>query len=166
MMTGKTYILLQTDAAINGGNSGGALVNSQGKVVGINTLKLSGTGIEGMGFAIPINNTLDIYEQLIKNGKVSRAYLGISGIDITGSMSKQYNLPVGVYIKSIENSGPANLSDLKTEDVITEIDGTEIKTMSDLKAQIHKKNIGDTVELKVYRNEETISVKVKLGEQP
>src|SRR5574344_978648 len=78
---GKIYTLLQTDAAINSGNSGGALVNSKGEVIGINTLKLSGTGIEGMGFAIPINSTKSIYEQLIKYSKVLRPYLGIEGID-------------------------------------------------------------------------------------
>ena len=166
MMTGKTYILLQTDAAINGGNSGGALVNSQGKVIGINTLKLSGTGIEGMGFAIPINSTLDIYNQLIKNGKVSRPYLGISGTDVTEAMSKQYKVHIGIYVNSIESSGPASSSDLKEEDVITQIDGVEVKTMSELKSELHKKNIGDEVELKVYRDEIAMNIKVKLGEQP
>ena len=79
---GKTYTLIQTDAAINAGNSGGALVNSQGQVIGINTLKLEGEGIEGMGFAIPINSTEDITSQLIQYSKVKRPYIGITGMDL------------------------------------------------------------------------------------
>ena len=82
------YTLIQTDAAINSGNSGGALVNAEGKLVGINTLKLAGTGIEGMGFAIPINATFDISEQLIKSGKVKRPYIGISGANVNETYSK------------------------------------------------------------------------------
>ena len=166
MMIGKTYVLIQTDAAINGGNSGGALVNSDGKVIGVNTMKISGEGIEGMGFAIPINDTLDIYDQLIKNGKVLRPYLGITGIDITEAMSKQYNLPVGIYVRSIEDSNLANSSDLKVEDIITKIDNKEVKTMGELKAEINKKNIGDTVTLTIYRNDKTNNIEITLGEQP
>ena len=162
----KTYILLQDDAAMNSGNSGGALVNSDGKVIGINTLKLSGTGIEGMGFAIPINYTLDIYEQLIKFGKVLRPYTGVSGIDITEALSKQYNLPVGIYVNSIDNSSPASLSELKVEDIITKIDGLEVKTLKELKAEINKKNIGDKITLTVYRNNKNIDIEMTLGEQP
>jgi len=94
MDDGTNYTLIQTDAAINAGNSGGALVNSEGKVIGINTLKMSGTGIEGMGFAIPINDTLSIYNQLKANGKISRPYVGISGAQVTDNLAKQYNLPV------------------------------------------------------------------------
>ena len=85
---GKTYTCIQTDAAINSGNSGGALVNSEGKVIGINTLKLSGTGIEGIGFAIPINSTTDITSQLIQYSKVKRPYIGISGIDLDENCKK------------------------------------------------------------------------------
>lgn len=91
---GNTFTLIQTDAAINAGNSGGALVNSEGKIIGINTLKLSGTGIEGMGFAIPINDTIDIYTQLITSGKVSRPYIGITGVQLDEITSNYYNLPV------------------------------------------------------------------------
>ena len=79
---GKTFTLIQTDAAINSGNSGGALVNSKGQVIGINTLKVSATGVEGMGFAIPINSAKSVYEQLIQYKKVKRPYIGISGRDL------------------------------------------------------------------------------------
>ena len=87
---GTTYNLIQTDAAINSGNSGGALVNAEGKVIGINTLKLSGSGIEGMGFAIPINETIEIYQQLIDYGKVLRPYIGIGGIDLDIATAEYY----------------------------------------------------------------------------
>jgi len=91
---GISYTLIQTDAAINAGNSGGALVNSQGQVVGVNTLKLSGAGIEGMGFSIPINDTIAIYNELKEKGKVVRPYIGIDGIDVDEATSEHYNIPV------------------------------------------------------------------------
>lgn len=163
---GTTYTLIQTDAAINSGNSGGALVNSEGKVIGINTLKLSGTGIEGMGFAIPINDTLDIYNQLIENGKVLRPYIGVSGIDLSESEAEYYNLPVGIYIKEIQSNSPAASSDLKTGDVITAINGTKVENMDELNDIKEKLNIGDKITLDVYRNGKTRTVEVTLGEQP
>lgn len=100
---GNKYIAIQTDAAINSGNSGGALVNSKGQVIGINTLKLSGTGVEGVGFAIPINSTKDIYEQLIQYSKVKRPYIGIGGIDLDEATAKVNNLVIGIYVKTIED---------------------------------------------------------------
>lgn len=163
---GNTYTLIQTDAAINSGNSGGALVNSEGKVIGINTLKLSGTGVEGMGFAIPINDTIDIYKQLIEHGKVLRPYIGIEGIDITESMAEKYKLPVGIYIKVIQNLSPAASADLKTGDVIVGANGTSVKTMDELNKIKESKNIGDTLELEINRNGQTFKVNIKLAEQP
>lgn len=163
---GTTYNLIQTDAAINSGNSGGALVNSEGKVIGINTLKLSGEGIEGMGFAIPINDTIDIYNQLIENGKVLRPYIGIGGIDLDAVTAKHYNLPVGIYIKGIQSGSPASSSDLKIGDVITAINGTNVTTMDELNDIKNTKNIGDEVTLDIYRNGKTEQVKITLGETP
>ena len=115
---GKQYTLIQTDAAINSGNSGGALVNSEGKVIGINTLKLSGTGIEGMGFAIPINSTTDITSQLIQYRKVKRPYIGITGIDLNEETAKTYNLVTGVYVKSVEDFSSGEKAGIKAGDVI------------------------------------------------
>ena len=163
---GTTYTLIQTDAAINSGNSGGALVNSEGKVIGINTLKLSGTGIEGMGFAIPINDTIDIYKQLIDHGKVLRPYIGIEGIDVTQSIAERYNLTEGVYIKAIQNSSPASETDLKAGDIIVKADGTSIKTMDELNKIKNNKNIGDNLELEVIRSGKNVKVTIKLAEQP
>jgi len=163
---GTTYNLIQTDAAINSGNSGGALVNAEGKVIGINTLKLSGSGIEGMGFAIPINDTIEIYKQLIKHGKVLRPYIGIGGIDLDKASAEYYNLPTGIYVREIYSNSPAALSDLKKGDVITSIDGAKITSMDELNDIKNKKNIGDEITLDFYRNEETIQVKIKLAEMP
>ena len=94
--TKTTYHVIQTDAAINSGNSGGALVNADGKVIGINTLKLSGTGVEGIGFAIPINSTIDVYKELISKGKISRPFIGITGIDLDEATAKKNNLVEGI----------------------------------------------------------------------
>ena len=110
---GSTYIVIQSDCAINAGNSGGALVNSKGEVIGINTLKLSGTGIEGMGFAIPINDTTKIYEELIAYGKIARPYIGIGGVDLSEKQAERYNIPVGIYVQSIELTSAAETAGIK-----------------------------------------------------
>lgn len=163
---GNTYTLIQTDAAINSGNSGGALVNSEGKVIGINTLKLSGTGIEGMGFAIPINDTIDIYTQLIEKGKVLRPYIGVAGIDLDERTANYYNLPVGIYVKQIQSNSPASSADIKIGDIITAIDGKEVKTMNELNTIKEEKNIGDKIILDISRSGETKKIEIILGEQP
>lgn len=162
---GNNYLAIQTDASINSGNSGGALVNSEGKVIGINTLKLAGTGVEGIGFAIPINSTIDIYTQLIKYNKVIRPYIGIGGRNITEEMATQYKLVVGVYIASIDPFSAAELAGLKIGDVITSADGTTVKTMDDLNAIKNKHQVGDQMNLKVYRNGEYIDISLTLKEQ-
>lgn len=164
--SGTIYTLIQTDAAINAGNSGGALVNAEGKLIGINTLKLYGTGIEGMGFAIPVNSTFDISEQLIKTGKVKRPYIGISGEDITEIYSAYYRLPVGVYVRKIQNDGPAKDSDLKVGDIIVKFNGEKIESMSQLNNLKNKCAIGDTVTLTVSRNNEEVEIDVTLTETP
>lgn len=163
---GTMYTLIQTDAAINAGNSGGALVNADGKLIGINTLKMSGTGIEGMGFAIPINSTLDISEQLISTGKVKRPYIGISGTDVSETLSEYYNIPVGVYVRSIQSDGPAKSSDLKPGDVIIKFNGEKIETMSQLNKKKNECKIGDEVTLTISRGGDEVDVKVTLTEQP
>lgn len=163
---GTTYNLIQTDAAINSGNSGGALVNAEGKVIGINTLKLSGSGIEGMGFAIPINDTIEIYKQLIEHGKVLRPYIGIGGIDLDEASAEYYNLPTGIYVREIYSNSPADLADLKQGDIITAIDGTKVNSMDELNDVKNRKKIGDEILLDVYRSGETKQIKIKLEEMP
>lgn len=163
---GKTYTCIQTDAAINSGNSGGALVNSEGKVIGINTLKLSGTGIEGIGFAIPINSTTDITSQLIQYSKVKRPFIGISGIDLNAETAKTYNLVEGVYVKSVEDFSAAEKAGLKAGDVIIEVEGKSIKTMDELNEIKNAHQIGDTLKLKVNRDGNEKEITLTLGEQP
>ena len=163
---GKTYTCIQTDAAINSGNSGGALVNSEGKVIGINTLKLSGTGIEGIGFAIPINSTTDITSQLIQYSKVKRPFIGISGIDLNAETAKTYNLVEGVYVKSVEGFSAAEKAGLKAGDVIIEVEGKSIKTMNELNEVKNSHKIGDELKLKINRDGTEKEITLTLGEQP
>ena len=163
---GKTYTLIQTDAAINAGNSGGALVNSQGQVIGINTLKLEGTGIEGMGFAIPINSTEDITSQLIQYSKVKRPYIGITGMDLDEETAKANNLVVGIYVKAIDDFSAAEKAGLKIGDVIIEADGQKITTMDELNEIKNSHQIGDEMTVKVNHDGEERDLTIKLGEQP
>lgn len=163
---GKQYTLIQTDAAINSGNSGGALVNSEGKVIGINTLKLSGTGIEGMGFAIPINSTTDITSQLIQYSKVKRPYIGITGIDLNEETAKTYNLVTGVYVKSVEDFSSGEKAGIKAGDVIIEADGSKVSTMDDLNKIKNSHKIGDEMNVKVNRNGQEKELTLTLCEQP
>lgn len=163
---GTVYTCIQTNAAINSGNSGGALVNSEGKVIGINTLKLSGSDIEGIGFAIPINSTLDIIDELIDHNKVLRPYIGISTIDLDESTAKKNNLVVGIYIKAIENFSAAEKAGLKAGDVIIKANGNSISTYDELEKVKNSLKIGDELTLTVNRNGSEIDVKVVLQEAP
>ncbi len=163
---GKTYTLIQTDAAINAGNSGGALVNSEGKVIGVNTLKLSGTGIEGMGFAIPINSTLNIYEQLVQYNKVKRPYIGITGLDLDEKTAEYNKLAIGIYVKAIDDFSSAEKAGIKPGDVIIEADGKKITTMNELNEIKNAHKIGDEMTLKVNRNGNEVSITLTLAEQP
>ena len=163
---GKTYTLIQTDAAINSGNSGGALVNSEGQVIGINTLKLQGEGIEGMGFAIPINSTEDVTSQLIQYSKVKRPYIGITGMDLDEETAKANNLVVGVYVKAIDDFSAAEKAGLRIGDVIIEADGQKITTMDELNEIKNSHQIGDQMTVKVNRDGEERDLTITLGEQP
>ena len=163
---GNTYTLIQTDAAINAGNSGGALVNSEGQVIGINTLKLQGEGIEGMGFAIPINSTEDVTSQLIQYSKVKRPYIGITGMDLNEETAKANNLVVGVYVKAVDDFSAAEKGGVKPGDVIIEADGQKITTMDELNEIKNKHQIGDTMTLKVNRDGQERDLTITLAEQP
>lgn len=159
---GKTYTLIQTDAAINSGNSGGALVNSAGEVVGINSMKLNGTGIEGIGFAIPINSTKSITEELISNGKVKRPYIGISGRDVNSQTAAANGIVEGIYVVSVEAYSSAEKSGIKAGDVIIEIDGTSVKSMEELNKLKNSHSIGDTIKIKVNRSNKEVELTLTL----
>jgi serine protease Do len=160
--------VIQTDAAINPGNSGGALINTQGQVVGINSLKISETGVEGLGFAIPSNDLIPIVNQLIKNGKVERPYLGVGLADLS-EVPQMYwndlpnNVQKGVMISNIDPQSVAAKSGLKQRDVIVSMNGTEIASSTDLRKYLYTKvKIGDTVKFGFYRNGKLMNVEVKL----
>lgn len=162
---GKTFTLIQTDAAINSGNSGGALVNSKGQVIGINTLKVSSTGVEGMGFAIPIDSAKPIIEQLIQYNKVKRPYIGIAGRDLDETTAKRNNLVVGIYVASVDEYSAAEKAGIKAGDVIVKADGQEIKTMTELNNIKNTHNIGDTMTVTVNRNGQEKEITLTLQEQ-
>ena len=160
---GRTYNLIQTDAAINPGNSGGALVNSEGKIIGINTVKISVTGVEGLGFAIPIDDALPIIKELIDSGKVVRPYIGVSGVDLDEITAKRNQLVPGIYIAQVLNGSPAKEAGLQKGDVIVKFDGKNVKTMEELNSLKNQKKIGDEVKITVNRDGKEKEVKVKLA---
>ena len=160
---GKTYTLIQTDAAINSGNSGGALVNSKGQVIGINTLKVSSTGVEGMGFAIPIDSAKPIIEQLIEYNKVKRPYIGITGRDVDEETAKRNNIVEGIYVVSVEEYSAAEIAGIKAGDVIISADSKEVKTMDTLNEIKNSHQIGDEMTITVNRkgSEKTFTLTLK-----
>lgn len=164
-LTDKTMKLIQTDAAINPGNSGGALVGPNGEVIGINTIKLVDSQIEGMGFAIPINDVKPIVSELMEKGRISRPSLGIKGYDMTESLGI-YDIPVGVMVVEIVPGSSAELAGLQPKDIILEFDGQKISSMEELKSLLIKKQVGDTVSLKLVRGNEKHTIQVKLQEMP
>lgn len=174
---GATGTFIQTDAAINPGNSGGALVNTRGEVIGINSNKIGGTSVEGMGYAIPISRAEPIIQNLMNQETRSRVdssnqgYLGISGVSVTEQISSAYNMPTGVYVAQVMEDGAAANSDLQTGDIITAFNGSGITSMDDLKEQLAYYEAGTEVTLTVKRaNSENgydeIQVTVTLGTQP
>ena len=169
-----TGAFIQTDAAINPGNSGGALVNINGHVIGINSSKIGGNAVEGMGFAIPISRAIPIIEELMSRETLSkveegeRGTIGISGVTVTSDVAKAYNMPQGVYVAQIIENGGAAKSDLHEGDIITAIDGQTVSSMEELQKQLEYHRAGTEVTLTVQRQDgkgsyaET-AVKVTLG---
>lgn len=146
--------LIQTDAAINPGNSGGALVNADGKVIGINSAKLAANGVEGMGFAIPINSVRAIVDELMSNGKVLRPYIGVGVFDKETAARQGYRLNAekGVYVEEITLNGPADKAGIRRGDLILEINGKEINKVGELRAVILEHKAGDTIRVKIERD--------------
>lgn len=163
---GTVYQAIQTDAAINSGNSGGALVNADGEVIGINTMKFAGAGVEGIGFAIPISSTTKVINQLIEFKTVKRPYIGISGSAVSDVDSQRYNIPKGVYVEGVEDKSPAAESGLQKGDIITKIEGKEISSVAELNRIKYNYNIGDKVKLTIYRDNKEQEIEVKLIEMP
>lgn len=159
-----TYNVIQADCAINSSNSGGALVNSKGEVIGITTLKLAGDGIEGVSFAIPVNETVPIYKELIEKGKISRPFVGISGIDLDEATAIRNGLTKGIYVDSVVSGSGAEDAGIMAGDVIVSFDGKDVSTMDELNAIKNTKNIGDKIEIKLYRKSELKTFTITLKE--
>ncbi len=169
----KTMTVIQTDAAINPGNSGGPLLNSRGEVIGVNTLKLSDTSYQGIGFAIPINGVMDIVDQLIENGVVierpansyvtGKASLGISHCVLSENEAKQYGVAQGLLILQVTPYGPAGKYGIKRGDIITAFDGTQVKSSAELSELLGVKKAGDTVVITVFRDD-YMDITVTLGQ--
>ena len=161
--------MIQTDAAINSGNSGGPLVNAAGQVIGINTA--NGYSAENIGFAIPISSVKGMLAQLIEDGEAERAYLGVYTVAITPDIAKEYNLPVsaGAYLynsakySAIVTDSPAEKAGLRDKDIITAVNGVKIGTAGSLSTLIGEYKPGDTVQLTVIRDGKEIAVNVTLG---
>jgi len=170
---GYSQKYIQTDAAINPGNSGGALVNMKGQVIGINTLKtyLAGyddygvpIGTEGIGFAIPINSAKPIVEQLIATGSVQRPGIGIKCLVDETNQYNAAGAPAGVTVVDVTENGPAAQAGLEAYDIITSIDGTAADSVENLTAVIQSHNIGDQIELTVWRNGQEYKAVVTVGD--
>ena len=162
-----TMTLIQTNAAINSGNSGGALVNSKGEVVGINSAKLVASNAEGMGFALSINEVKPILEELISKGHVSRPYLGVtinSNYQVDEDTAEKYEIPMGIQIADVVKGGPADKAGLRAGDIIYKVDDTLIQSFEDLSDIIDNSQVGDQLRVLANRNGEKITANVTLTE--
>lgn len=166
-MESQRFPLIQTDAAINPGNSGGALVNADGDVIGINSEKIAHTGIEGMGFSIPINEVKPIVKDLIEHGKVVRAYIGLGLLD--KSTAAKYGLQLkkdGLLVARVYNDGPAANSDISEGDLIVAVGETSITNLVQLKQILDNHKPGESLTLTVLSNGAERTVTVELGTMP
>ncbi len=167
--TGVTMNLMQTDCAINSGNSGGALFNLYGEVIGITNAKYSSSSaseasIDNIGFAIPVNNIRQIVESLIENGYISKPYIGVSVTDVSQE-TQNHGIPKGANVQAITPESPAATAGLQVNDIITHVDGKEISGSSDLVMVVRECEIGQTLKLKVYRKGTTLELTLTVGEQ-
>lgn len=160
------FKLIQTDAAINPGNSGGALVNSKGEIIGINSVKIVAQGYEGLGFAIPVNNAMEIVNSLIQYKYVKgRIQLGITADpNYTEKVAKQYNMPAGVYVSNVQMLSSAYKAGIRAGDIITKFDGVAVKSVNDINDIKAKHKVGDVVSVEIYRDDQTQTLKVTLAE--
>ena len=168
--TGSTMNLIQTDCAINSGNSGGALFNLYGEVIGITNAKYSSSSasseasIDNIGFAIPIDQVRSIFESIITNGYIVKPYIGVTVSDVS-TESQSYGLPQGAAVRSVTENGPAAEAGLQENDIITTVNGEAITGSNDLVKLVKAASAGDTLELTVYRQGQTVTLTLTVGEQ-
>ena len=163
-----TMDLLQTDCAINSGNSGGALFNLYGEVIGVTNAKYSSSSsgeasIDNIGFAIPINSIMNIVTSIIEKGYISKPYVGVSVLDVSAE-TQQYGIPAGAAVQEVTEDGPAAQAGLQRGDVITAVDGKAM-TSSELVDYIQKASVGQQIKLSIYRQGDTLEITVPVGEQ-
>jgi serine protease Do len=158
--------LIQTDAAINPGNSGVPLINLKGEVIGINTAVIPSA--QGIGFAIGINSAKPITKELLEKGKVVRAWLGIAPVTVTPGLAANYDLTVdqGVLIAKVEKGSPAAKAGLKAGDIITAVGGDKVRNVAELRATIGKKKIGESASVDIHRDRKKSTVRLTLGKMP
>lgn len=166
---GITMNLIQTDCAINSGNSGGALLNLYGEVVGITNAKYSSNStneasIDNIGFAIPVNSVKEIIKSIIEDGFISRPYVGISVVDVSQE-SQSYGLPKGAAVKEVVADSPAEKAGLQVNDIITHVNGTAVSGSNELVSIAKESAIGDVLKMTVYRQGNTLELEVTVGEQ-
>ena len=170
MSSGTTMDLIQTDCAINSGNSGGALFNMYGEVVGITNAKYSSSSspssasIDNIGFAIPINQVYGIVKSIIENGYIEKPYIGVSVLTVSDETQK-YGLPGGASVQSVTKDSPAEEAGLQVNDIITKVNDTEITSSNDLVKLVRASNPGDTLTVTVYRQGETLELTITVGRQ-
>lgn len=168
MSNGSTMNLIQTDCAINSGNSGGALFNLYGEVIGITNAKYSSSGgeasIDNIGFAIPINDVWSMIESIIENGYVSKPYIGVSVASVSVE-TQSYGLPQGAAVKVIAENSPAEAAGLQINDIITAVNGTAITGSSDLVKVINQSTVGEALTLSIYRNGNDLNLTLTVGEK-
>lgn len=162
--------VIQTDAAINSGNSGGPLCNSNGEVIGVTSLKLVSSGVEGMGFAIPIEDAIAKAEQIISGDIKDYPYLGISMVDFANAYYSQYyslirnsGLDSGVIVASVEKDSAASDGGMKANDIIVAINGEKVTNIAYLRYYLYQNKVGDTIKFTVYRDGKNVDLKIKLG---
>ena len=166
---GRTMTLIQTNAALNSGNSGGPLINCYGQVIGINTMKIGtytdSAGVEGLGFAIPSATVKDVVDQLITQGYVSgRPTLGIDGEALSTFYQHYYRMPAGLYITAVERSSDAYAKGIEDGDILISVNGTRVISMDDLKAVLYECEVGQTVQTVIYRAGQQYQVELTLAE--
>ena len=164
----RNFKLIQTDAAINPGNSGGALVNADGQVIGINSAKVAVSGVEGIGFAIPINEAKPILEALAKNGRVARPFLGASLIDEETAQRLGFGLDLrgGLFVAKLVAGGPAYQGGIRPNDIILKFNGKAVKTVAALRDALNACKVGDTVPVTILRGDDEVDKSVTLTEIP
>jgi serine protease Do len=162
-------IVLQTDAAINPGNSGGPLINLAGELIGITSMKIAASAVEGMGFAIPVNEVIPIITQLKENGRVIRPVIGISAVSLSELTTYQksfygirLDLNRGLYVLAVSENSPAEIAGLREGDIIVRFDGVDITSFRDFRRQLYAKNVGDVVVIEYLRDGNNLSVELTL----